>query len=77
MSFMVINALSYTLHTIYHDIDTTTLVFDVLFYFYFFLILIYRKLHCIQKNVQIYLSIYIFQNKVKVSSSKNIFGTPM
>ena len=55
MSFMVINALSYALQTVYHDIDTTTLVLDVLF----FLILIYRKLHCIQKNVQIYLSIYI------------------
>ena len=55
MSFMVVNALSYALRTVYHDIDTTTLVLDVLF----FLILIYRKLHCIQKNVQIYISIYI------------------
>ena len=60
MSFMVINALSYALQTVYLDIDTTTLVLDVLFIFIFlFLILIYRKLHCIQKNVQIYLSIYI------------------
>ena len=49
MSFMVINALSYALQTIYHYIDTTTLVLDVLV----------EKLHSIQKNVQIYLSMYI------------------
>ena len=30
MSFMVVNALSYALQTVYHDIDTTTLVLDVL-----------------------------------------------
>ena len=76
MSFMDINAFSYALQTVYHDIDTTTLVLDVLFYFLFFLILIIENFTASRKMFK-FIYIYIFQNKVKLSSSKNIFGTLM
>ena len=61
MSFMVVNALSYALQTVYHDIDTTTLVLDVLVFF-LYLKLIYRKTSrhpekC--SNLSVYIYIYI------------------
>ena len=74
MSFMDINAFSYALQTIYHDIDTTTLVLDVLVFFK--KIYLYKNFTASRKMFK-FIYLYIFQNKVKLSSSKNIFGTPM
>ena len=72
MSFMVVNALSYALHTVYHDIDTTTLVLDVLVFFK--KINLYKNFTASRKMFK-FIYLYIFQNKVKLSSSKYFWYT--
>ena len=70
MSFTVINALSYALQTIYHDIDTTTIVLDVLFIKNKNKNLICRKTSRHPEKMFRFIYPYIFQNKVKLSSGK-------